>query len=272
MFTYYIMLSRSYRRKIFEVDSVNRQSGFTHDFSVTLDMPFKNSYNSMTLLYAEIDKTYYMLSTDILDTTVNSFIAITNGVSNSVTITPNVNYNATQLATELQTDLNSGATGYTVVYNADINNPNANSNLYSSGKYKITNSQPFSINLTNVPLIAKYLGLNAALNTATNIAGTYTLVSVKQARLERYDCLVIRTNLSINGTDSVLGYIFPVTTINGGVIVYQNNYSNFLGSVAAGDTQSNYLRCSLTDQATGLSINLGGGAWRFTVCLSEEGI
>lgn len=260
------MLSRSHRRKIFEVDSVSRQSGQTHDFSVTLDMPFKNNYNTMTLLYAEIDKTYYMLSTNALDTTINTFPVTTNGVTVNLILQADVNYNGAQLAAELQSALNAQTSGgYTVTYNANIN-------LYTSGDFTITNNVPFSFDLTNAALIAKYLGFEPSVNTATNIAGTYTLVSTKQARLERYDCLVISSNLSINGNNSILAYIFPVTTITGGVIVYQNNYNNFLGSVAAADTQSNYFRCSLTDQATGYPIILRGGAWRFTFALSEEGI
>lgn len=266
MFLYYIMLSRSYRRKIFEVDSVSRQSGQTHDFSVTLDMPFRNQYNTMTLLYAEIDKTYYMLSSNSLDTTVNSFPVTTAAVTTTVSLISDVNYNGTQLAAELQAALNSGTTGgYSVTYNL-------NSNLYTSGDFTISNALPFSFDLTNASLIAKYLGFEPVVNTATLIGSSYLLVSTKQARLERYDCIVISTNLSINGNNSVLGYIFPVTVPNGGVIVFQNNYNNFLGSVAAGDTQSNYFRCSLTDQATNTPIILRGGAWRFTFALSEEGI
>ncbi len=266
MLSYYIMLSRSYRRKIFEVDSVARQSGETHDFSVTLDMPFRNNFNTMTLLYAEIDKTYYMLSSNALDTTVNSFPVTTGGVTTTVSLISDVNYSGLQLAAELQAALNSGTTGgYSVTYNL-------NSNLYTSGDFTISNALPFSFDLTNAALIAKYLGFEPVVNTATLIGSSYLLVSTKQARLQRYDCLVIRTNLSINNNDTVLGYIFPATSQTGDVLVYQNNYNNFFGSVACGDSQSNYLRCSLTDQATGKPIILRGGAWRFTFSLSEEGI
>ncbi len=264
--TYYIMLSRSYRRKIFEIDSQSRTSGPAYDFTSDINIPFRNQFNTMTLLYAEIDKTYYMLSSDPLDLTVNNIPVTTNSVPVTVELLPDVNYNGYQLALSLQTILNAQTSGgYGVVYNN-------NSPLYTSGTFTIINTVPFSIDFTNSSLIARYLGFEPVVNTAVLDSGVYYLIGTKQARLERYDCLVISTNLSINGNDSVLAYIFPSTTITGGVIVYQNNYNNFFGSVAAGDTQSNYLRTSLTDKSTGNIINLNGGQWRLTFSLSEEGI
>lgn len=260
------MLSRSYRRKFYNVDSADREANSpVESFIISLDMPYDNKWNTCTLLRCEIDKTYYMLSNQPYDATVNSFPITTNAVPGTVTLTPNVNYTTEQLREDLEDDLQAIDPNYAVYFNLGIAN-------FTTGHYTITNTVTFTFDLTNAPLIAQYLGFTPGIYTATNIGGVYTLESTQQANLQRYQSITISSNMAINNNTSELAFIFPTSSSFGSVISYQNSFQSFFASVAAGDVESNYFKFSITETTTGKPIILNGGNWRMIISLSQEGL
>ena len=263
------MLSRSYRRKFYNVDSADREAGSpVESFIASLDMPYDNKWNTCTLLRCEIDKTYYMLSDQRLDATVNSFpvtAGVTGATTGTVQLTPNANYSTEQLREELEDELQAIEPNFNVYFNFEITN-------FSTGKYLITNSIPFSIDLTNAPLIAQYLGFTPGIQTAVLDGGIYELISTQQANLQRYQSITISSNMAINNNTSELAFIFPTSSSFGSVISYQNSFQSFFASVAAGDVESNYFKFSITETSTGKPIILNGGNWRMLISLSQEGL
>jgi len=249
-------LQRSYKRKFYSVDSKSKASGTNESFNIVLDVPFRNSFNTLTLLNCEIPKSYYMTNSALAST-----VPVVSVGSGSISFTEGRNYSAAELATALQTKLVAlGLTGtFTVTF--DVN----------TGKFTISNTlNVFTLDFTNAPVIAKYLGFSAALQTATLRSGTiYDLVSTNVINLQRYDSITLYCGVALNNNNNVLGVIYPSSYGEGSVIIYETQDSIGTSVGLTGQVTDN-INFTLADSYTGEVINLNGVTWRCLISMSNE--
>ena len=105
------------QKSIFYIDSQNRTSGTSGNFSINFDMPPNNNYNRIVVMQASIPKSFYLVSApyntfQLVETVTASSGSATNifgtvvsyGATKTVTITEG-NYTKTNMIVCLQTML-----------------------------------------------------------------------------------------------------------------------------------------------------------------------
>lgn len=251
-------LQRSNKRKFYSVDSKSKSSGTNENFSIVLDVPFRNNFNTLTLLNCEIPKSYYMT-----DSALASTVPVVSVGSGSISFTDGRNYSAAELVTVLQSKLVAlSLTGvFTVTFDTN------------TGKFTISNTlNVFTLDFTNAPVIAKYLGFTAALHTATLRTGTiYDLVSTNVINLQRYDSITLSCGVALNNNNNILGVIYPNSFGEGAVINYETQDSIGTSVGLSGQVTDN-IAFSLSDSYTKEVINLNGVTWRCLISMSHESI
>lgn len=244
-------------QKSISVDSSQRHSGSSTDFSITLPIPQRNHFNKISLLMLDAPKGYYMVDSSVA--AASSLTYSDGGAGFPVIAFPSDerNYTASQFATVLKSMLDAGAiaTGsgdtYTVTF------------LSYSGKYQIVNDagNPFTMEL-NGPLFAKYAGFVEGIQVGS--VGD-TLVSPIRVNLQRYDVLFLRSSLASNNGDDILAEIYMNDVAGLDILSFQTPDAN-LYSRGLSNRETDQARFSLQDK-DGNVIDLNGGEWRCVIAL-----
>jgi len=242
-------------QKTFNIDSGNRSSGTNTDFYSNMNMPNikTDPYDRCAIVNCEIPKAYYMLD----ETTTNSIVFNLNGAGDeNIGITIDRNYTAVQLATTLQDALIAqyGA-GFSVDFSSSTNH------------FIISHaSLAFTVDFLDAALLAKYFGFN---HSGPIASLTNAIESVFYVNLQRYDCLVIKSSLALNNNNDELAFIYPVSSADGNMIIFNPQNPNFT-AVECRDSNSSQNRFSLVDFATNIPINLNGSEWRMLLTLWKD--
>lgn len=188
------------KQKVFSINSADKLDSNSRSdaFNVRTEMPYRNEMDKVTLIEADVPKSYYMLDSDETFTLAEA----TGTVDTTVTISGGRNYSATQLATEIAAKLTAAsATGAnTFTYTCTFDD--------TTGKFTITaSSGEFTLELANDALLAKYFGMVA--DDSSNVSSSSVLVSSNIVNLQRYDVIHIRSSMINNNNDDTMARIYP---------------------------------------------------------------
>jgi len=246
-------------KKNFNVDSGLRASGTNTDFYSNMNMPNigTDPYNKIAVVSCEIPKTYYMLDSN----TTNSIVVNRNGGGDvDIAISPLITYTATTLAAEFEANLNTEyGDSFTINYSP------------ATGHFTIGNNLEFTINFTNAPNLAKYFGFEPDVTYTSGAISPFTeaIESIAFSNLQRYDCLVIKSNLALNNNNDELAFIYPVSHSEGSIIKFEPQNPNFT-AVSCRDSNSSQNKFSLVDYTTNKAIDLNGSEWRMLITMWKD--
>jgi hypothetical protein len=247
----------SYNQKNFGIDSKKRSGGSStpiSDFRHETSLPRDYDFDRVTVLQAEIPKSYYMLDNDA----TFQLNEATGSVNTTVTIPGGTNYTSADLATTLATALGSAsATGantftYAVTLSA------------STGKFKIVASTgdftlTFNSTSDDNKVITKYLGFTEGAVTASS--ASKILFSLNVVDLQRHNVIQIRSDIVNNAGDTILATIYVGSSIDLSMIKYITPDAT-RHSVGLNDNVASCSNFSLTD-GNGKLIKLNGVDFRF---------
>ena len=225
------------QKSIFYIDSQNRTSRTSGNFSINFAMPPNNTYNRIVVMQASVPKSFYLVSApyntfQLLETgttssgsAINTFGSVsTNGDTKTITFTEG-NYSKTNMIVCLQTmlsltsSLNSTlATQYVYIVGYPLMNQ-PNTGKFSYTVVNLTTSQPQIIFPVNSTLYLP-MGFNRG---STNIFSSSFLTSQNVIRLQAKDTLFIKSNIVANSTKSVLQEIYTSANPDFSVISFIQN-------------------------------------------------
>ena len=238
---------------IYYINSADRLAGTTENFTYELNIPSGSSYDSVSVIQANIPVSYYLVQSGF-----NTF-TLQEGVT-SVTVTiPVGNYSASSFATVVPPLLNSASPNH---WTYIMTLPNSFTQV-STGKYTFTvsgnSSQPSFIFTDNVN---ELFGFRAN-STATFVGNQLTSENVLKFILE--DTLLLHSDICDNGDNSILQEIFSNNSQSFSNITFQNPdiecYSRRLRT-----NESSVYSFSITNEY-GRGINLNGLNVVFTIVL-----
>ena len=244
-------------KQIFVINSNNRITGTSNDFTINLDFDPNKDFDSVTILQCLIPLSYYLIQNG-----QNTF-TLQEG-ANQVTVTiPIGNYNRKSFATVLTSVLNSSSPNsfiYTITYpNSAIQ---GDTGLYT---YTVSNNagvQPIFIfgNYCYEPM-----GFN---ENSSNIFVSNSLTSTNVVKLSPEDSILIHSDLCSNYGNDILQEIYTATTGTFSSIAFQNfdvesNYKKLT------TTKNNVYRIYLTNEDF-LPINLNGQNIVITLMLFKK--
>ena len=268
------------QKSIFYIDSQNKTSGSSGNFSINLLMPPNNNYNRIVVMQASIPKSFYLVSApynifQLLETGTTSSGSVTNtfgsvscnGAIKTITLTEG-NYSKTNMIVCLQTmlclasSLNSTLATqyvYTVGYPL-MNQPNTGKFNYTV--VNLTTSQPQIIFPANSTLYLP-MGFNRA---STNIFINSNLTSQNVIRLQAKDTIFIKSNIVASSNKAVLQEIYTTCNPDFSVINFmQNNIELNAKELLYKDNNFTF---SITDEDDNI-LNLNGQEVIFSICCFE---
>ena len=268
-------------KSIFYIDSQNRTSGTSGNFSISLKMPPHNNYNRIVVMQCNIPKSFYLVSapynqftlyepgTAATGTASNIFGTITtNGAYKYINLAEG-NYTKTNMIVCLQTmitlasSLNSTTSTqyiYTVSYPL-MNHPNTGKFTYSVNN--LVTAQP-QIIFSNTSTLYLPMGFNRG---STNLFFNSSLTSSNVIRLKAKDTIFIKSNIVGNSTQAVLQEIYTTCNPDFSVITYtQANVELNSKELLYKDNNFTF---SITDEDDNL-LNLNGQDVIFSICCFEH--
>ena len=268
------------QKSIFYIDSQNRTSGTSGNFSINFAMPPNNTYNRIVVMQASVPKSFYLVSApyntfQLLETgttssgsATNTFGSVsTNGAIKTITLTEG-NYSKTNMIVCLQTmlslasSLNSTlATQYVYIVGYPLMNQ-PNTGKFSYTVVNLTTSQPQFIFPVNSTLYLP-MGFNRG---STNIFSSSFLTSQNVIRLQAKDTIFIKSNIVANSTKSVLQEIYTSANPDFSVISFiQNDVELNSKQLLYKDNNFSF---SITDEDDNI-LNLNGQDVIFSICCFE---
>ena len=268
------------QKSIFYIDSQNRTSGTSGNFSINFAMPPNNTYNRIVVMQASVPKSFYLVSApyntfQLLETgttssgsATNIFGSVsTNGAIKTITLTEG-NYSKTNMIVCLQTmlslasSLNSTlATQYVYIVGYPLMNQ-PNTGKFSYTVVNLTTSQPQFIFPANSTLYLP-MGFNRG---STNIFSSSFLTSQNVIRLQAKDTIFIKSNIVANSTKSVLQEIYTSANPDFSVISFiQNDVELNSKQLLYKDNNFSF---SITDEDDNI-LNLNGQDVIFSICCFE---
>ena len=268
------------QKSIFYIDSQNRTSGTSGNFSINFAMPPNNTYNRIVVMQASVPKSFYLVSApyntfQLLETgttssgsATNTFGSVsTNGAIKTITLTEG-NYSKTNMIVCLQTmlslasSLNSTlATQYVYIVGYPLMNQ-PNTGKFSYTVVNLTTSQPQFIFPVNSTLYLP-MGFNRG---STNIFSSSFLTSQNVIRLQAKDTIFIKSNIVANSTKAVLQEIYTSANPDFSVISFIQNDVELNSKQLL--YKDNNFSCSITDEDDNV-LNLNGQDVIFSICCFE---
>ena len=266
---------------MFYIDSQNRTSGSSGNFSINFAMPPNNRYDRIVVMQASIPKSFYLVSvpyntfqllepgTSSSGSITNIFGSVsTNGATKTITLTES-NYSKTNMIVCLQTmlslasSLNSTVATqyvYTVGYPL-MNQPNTGKFTYSV--VNLITAQPQFI-FPSTSTLYLPMGFNRA---STNIFSSSILPSRNVIRLQAKDTIFIKSNIVMSSNKSVLQEIY--TSANPdlvSVITFSQNDVELNSKELL--YKDNNFSFSITDEDDNI-LNFNGQDVIFSICCYE---
>jgi hypothetical protein len=265
---------------MFYIDSQNRTSGTSGNFSINFAMPPNNRYDRIVVMQASIPKSFYLVSapyntfqllepgTSSSGSAINIFGSVsTNGATKTITLAEG-NYSKTNMIVCLQTmlslasSLNSTLATqyiYTVGYPL-MNQPNTGKFTYTVTN--LTTSQPQFIFPAGSTLYLP-MGFN---RTSTNIFSSSFLPSQNVIRLQAKDTIFIKSNIVASSNKSVLQEIYTSANPDFSVITFSQNDVELNSKELL--YKDNNFSFSITDEDDNI-LNFNGQDVIFSICCYE---
>lgn len=244
-------------KQIFVINSNNRITGTSNDFTINLDFDPNKDFDSVTVLQCLIPLSYYLIQDG-----QNTF-TLQEG-ANQVTITiPIGNYTRKSFATVLASILNSSSPNsftYTITY------PNS-ATQGDTGLYTYTVSN--NAGVQPIFIFSQYCNEPMGFNeNSTNVFSSNTLISTNVIKLSPEDSILIHSDLCSNYGNDILQEVYTATTGTFSSIVFQNfdiesNYKKLT------TTKNNVYRLYITSEEF-LPINLNGQNIVITLMLFKK--
>ena len=266
---------------IFYIDSQNRTSGTSGNFSINLNMPPNNTYNRIVVMQASMPKSFYLISSPYNTFTLyepgtsssgsawGTFGSVTgSGAYKTVYLTPG-NYSKTTMIVCLQTMLtlastlnSTSATRYTYGVSFPLQNyPNTGKFTYTVAS--LTTAQPQIIFPSTSTL---YLPMGFV-KASTNVFISGSLTSANVIRLQAKDTLFIKSNIVSRSNKSVLQEIYTSANPDFSIIsFFQNCIELNAKELIYKDNNFNF---SITDEDDNV-LDLNGQDVVFSICCSEQ--
>ena len=188
-------------KKLFYINSRNRENGTDNDFEVTVQLPSFQNFSKICVLSITLPKSYYCVQDGY-----NTFILKENTTQTTITLPP-ANYNRRSLASTITTLLNLvSPNGW--IY--EITYPNHLLNA-DNGKYTIT----VSGNSTQPSFIFDDNGVYELLGFSANSTNTFIndkIISTNVCKIQSEDVIRLHSNMSDNNGDDVLLEIYSGST------------------------------------------------------------
>ena len=270
-------------KSTFYIDSQNRSSGTSSNFSINFNMPPQNSYNRIVVLQASIPKSFYLIASPnntftLYEPTTTStgsatcaFGSCASSVSNSayktITITPG-NYSKTTMINCLQTLLTLASSLNTVYLNHYVytvgyplqNTPNTGKFTYAV--QALLTPQP-QIIFSSSSTVYLPMGFNRG---STNIFINSFLTSANVLRLQAKDTIFIKSNIVASSNKSVLQEIYTSCNPDFSVITFlQNDIELNSKEILYKDNTFSF---SITDEDDNI-LDLNGLDVIFSICCYE---
>jgi hypothetical protein len=251
------MAGHHFNQKLLYINSKNGICGCHEDFSIKLDLREHHDCDRVTVLQANIPKSYYLIQEGY-----NTFTLTELGVDYQVIITPG-NYTRSNLKTNLKTFLND-ASGNGWTYNVTF----PSSSQVDTGKYTYTvtgnsSNQP-SFTFPSTGNIYEVMGFNDA---STNVFVGDTIVSTNVVKLQREDTIYIHSDMAGGSTNTLLQDVYAETP-DFDHIIFKNREA-LLYSKPINSTYNNVYRFYLTTE-NGLPISLNGLNWSMTISIYKK--
>lgn len=232
-------------RRIF-LNSADRASGDSSNFSITVNMPPHETFTHVCLLEASIPKSYYLVQAGY-----NTFTLVELGVNSTVTITPAC-YSATKFVTTLSAALTAASThGWTYTMSFDS----------TTGKYTYTvannTGQPSFVTTTNV---YEQLGFDA--NSTHTFVGN-TLTSANVVKMQAEDALYIHSDICVGNGNDILQEVYTGGVPDFSMISYKCMDWQVM-SLPISTNGSTSFRFAITDEFNRV-MNLNGQNWVMTL-------
>jgi len=188
-------------KKIFYINSRNRQHGTDNDFEVVVDLPVHQKYNKICILSAIIPKSYYNVQAEW-----NTFILKEDDKQVTISIPP-ANYNRRSLAKQLAYEM-SNASPNGLSYNVTFPNSLIDGD---DGKYLYTVDNPNF----DCYIIVDDNGMYELLGFNPNTINRFVdgkLKSTNVCKIQSEDVIRIHSSISSNDGDDVLLEIYASST------------------------------------------------------------
>lgn len=241
------------------VDSSQRLSGTTYNFTYNINLPSDKKFNKVVVLDALIPKSYWLVQTDY-----NVFQLTENGTTVDVTL-PVGNYNLTSFRTIVASQLTSSSPNH---WTYSISYPNTNTSP-DTGKltYSVSgNSSQPSFTFSS----ANSLFENFGFDVGTHTFSANNLTSANVIKLQVEDKIFINSDL-VAGTPNQFGVLQEVNVAPSpsySSVAYQSTAPEYYAKDVSKSTSSTY-SFSLTD-VHNFPINLNGLPFSFTLLFYEQ--
>jgi len=200
------------------VDSKDRQSGTTSNFTTILDLP-PNNFDRVCLLQASIPKSYYLY-----DSSNNTFILSENSVNTTITI-PIGNYNRVSFAVILKSLLDTASILLGGVNNNVYTITYPNKTLQTdTNKYTFTYTTNGAARTSSFIFQSNFSGIGLGFsNNTTNTFVSLSLISTNAINLASKTRLFLKSNICNLANNQVLQEIFSSSTQDNSIVTYQQN-------------------------------------------------
>jgi hypothetical protein len=196
-------MSESYKNKrFFFINSFNRLSGTSNAFSIEIQVPSNEEYDSVCVTQVSIPVSYYLI-----DAGYNTFQLKENNSTVTITIPPG-NYNINSFCTVLALILNSASPNgltYTMAFPQSFTQNNSGLITYTNSNASITVS--FIFNQNNY--VNEQMGF-ASGSTATFSGGQ--LISSNVVNFQNENTLFLHSDIVSNGADDILQEVYGTNT------------------------------------------------------------
>lgn len=237
------------RSQIYYINSANRLSGTSSNFSYEMDIPDGSNFDSCLVLSMSIPRSYYLIRV-----TSNTLILKENTTSVTVTITPG-NYDAREFATILTNALNTmSPNGW--VYSMSLNFQTAMYTFMVTGN----SSQPSLILTTH---LADQTGFDI---NSTNTFVANTLTSLNVINFVSTNCVYLHSDI-VDDKTSILQEVYSDNTRPYEYIVHKSYHDMYSKKLRT--NHSGVFNFSVTDSEN-VEINLRGNEISVTLMLYKK--
>jgi hypothetical protein len=196
-------MSESYKNKrFFFINSFNRLSGTSNAFSIEIQVPSNEEYDSVCVTQVSIPVSYYLI-----DAGYNTFQLKENNSTVTITIPPG-NYNINSFCTILALILNSASPNgltYTMTFPQSFTQNNSGLITYTNSNASITVS--FIFNPNNY--VNEQMGFASG---STVIFSSGQLISSNVVNFQNENTLFLHSDIVSNGADDILQEVYGTNT------------------------------------------------------------
>lgn len=244
----------SSNKKIFYINSANRESGTDSDFAFKLNIDQNSRFNKCVILQALIPKSYYLIQSG-----QNTFTIQHDASTYTITI-PEGNYSRSTFQSQLTTQLNAASS---FVYS--ISYPSSTASQTGKYTFNVSGNGGVQPQIIFTSSIYECMGFTA---NSTNVFVGDTLTSINIIKLQAEDAIFIHSDLCQNADDNVLQEIYASENSNFTNITFkQDNVESYAKTITS--IQNNVYRFYITNES-GYQLSLNGLNCNITLMLYQE--